>query len=169
MAHGQGTFHVRPNYQFDNLVLPSGRSICITLFSLLIRLVITYFHEYNCDVLHIQITLIYIITPLLTSAHKPVLARGPSSYYKQLISSASQTFVLELEAIEMLLLCKHIVTINKSTPNGYFAMLCGWLRLYHHHQNKMNHFDSPSYEYKEQTELHTGSVYHNKCVFNNNA
>ena len=33
-----------------------------------------------CDRLHILITFIYIITPLLTSTHKPVLARAPSSY-----------------------------------------------------------------------------------------
>ena len=32
-----------------------------------------------CDRLHILITFIYIITPLLTSTHKPVLARAPSS------------------------------------------------------------------------------------------
>ena len=32
-----------------------------------------------CDRLHILITFIYIITPLLTSSHKPVLARAPSS------------------------------------------------------------------------------------------
>ena len=30
--------------------------------------------ELNCDGLHILITFIYIITPLLTSTHKPVLA-----------------------------------------------------------------------------------------------
>ena len=35
-----------------------------------------------CDRLHIRITFIYIITPLLTSTHKPVLARAPSSYPK---------------------------------------------------------------------------------------
>ena len=34
-----------------------------------------------CDRLHILITFIYIITPLLTSTHKPVLERAPSSYY----------------------------------------------------------------------------------------
>ena len=33
-----------------------------------------------CDRLHILITFIYIITPLLTSTHKPVLARAPSSF-----------------------------------------------------------------------------------------
>ena len=32
-----------------------------------------------CDRLHILITFIYIITPLPTSTHKPVLARAPSS------------------------------------------------------------------------------------------
>ena len=32
-----------------------------------------------CDRLHILITFIYIITPLLTSTHKPVLARALSS------------------------------------------------------------------------------------------
>ena len=32
-----------------------------------------------CDRLHILITFIYIITPLLASTHKPVLARAPSS------------------------------------------------------------------------------------------
>ena len=32
-----------------------------------------------CDRLHILITFIYIISPLLTSTHKPVLARAPSS------------------------------------------------------------------------------------------
>ena len=32
-----------------------------------------------CGRLHIIITFIYIITPLLTSTHKPVLARAPSS------------------------------------------------------------------------------------------
>ena len=32
-----------------------------------------------CDRLHILITFIYIITPLLTSTHKPVLARAPCS------------------------------------------------------------------------------------------
>ena len=36
--------------------------------------------EFNyCDRLHILITFIYIITPLPTSTHKPVLARAPSS------------------------------------------------------------------------------------------
>ena len=35
-----------------------------------------------CDRLHILITFIYIITPLLTSTHKPVLARAPSSLFK---------------------------------------------------------------------------------------
>ena len=34
-----------------------------------------------CDRLHILITFIDIITPLLTSTHKPVLARAPSSCY----------------------------------------------------------------------------------------
>ena len=34
-----------------------------------------------CDRLHILITFIYIITPVLTSTHKPVLARAPSSCY----------------------------------------------------------------------------------------
>ena len=64
----------------DNLVLPSGRSICIILFSLHIRIVLTYsYGEFNCDGLHILITFIYIIAPLLTSIHKPVLARDPSS------------------------------------------------------------------------------------------
>ena len=33
--------------------------------------------ELNCDGLHILINLIYIISPLLTSIHKPVLARDP--------------------------------------------------------------------------------------------
>ena len=36
--------------------------------------------ELNCDGLHILITFIYIITPLLTSTHKPVLARYASSW-----------------------------------------------------------------------------------------
>ena len=44
----------------DNVVLPSGRSICIILFSLLIRIVLTYsYGEFNCDGLHILITFIY--------------------------------------------------------------------------------------------------------------
>ena len=64
----------------DNLVLPSGRSICIILFSLLNRIVLTYYYgELNCDRLHILITFICIITPLLTSTHKPVLAWDPPS------------------------------------------------------------------------------------------
>ena len=36
----------------------------------------------DCDRLHILITFIYIITPLLPSTHKPVLARAPSSVCK---------------------------------------------------------------------------------------
>ena len=65
----------------DNLVLPSGRSISIIVVSLLIRivLIIYYYGELNCDGLHILITFMYSITPLLTSTHKPVLARDPSS------------------------------------------------------------------------------------------
>ena len=40
---------------------------------------LTYsYSELNCDRLHILITIIYIITPLLTSTHKPVLAPDPS-------------------------------------------------------------------------------------------
>ncbi len=38
-----------------------------------------------CDRLHILITFIYIITPLLTSTHKPVLAQAPSSITNGLI------------------------------------------------------------------------------------
>ena len=42
--------------------------------------VLTYsYGELNCDGLHILINLIYIITPLLTFTHKPVLAWDPSS------------------------------------------------------------------------------------------
>ena len=44
---------------------------------------ITYsYGELNCDGLHILITFIYIITPLLTSTYKPGLARDPSSLKK---------------------------------------------------------------------------------------
>ena len=54
-----------------------ARGICIS------RYVGPYsYGELNCDRLHILITFIfdiYIITPLLTSTHKPVLARAPSS------------------------------------------------------------------------------------------
>ena len=52
-----------------------ARGICITPY------VGPYsYGELNyCDRLHILITFIYIITPLLTSTHKPVLARAPSS------------------------------------------------------------------------------------------
>ena len=65
----------------NNLLLPSGRLICIILFSLLIRTVLTYSHdELNCDELHILITFIYITTRRVTSTHKSVLARDPSSY-----------------------------------------------------------------------------------------
>ena len=49
-------------------------------------IVLTYsYGKFNCDRLHIVITFTYIITPLLTSTHKPVLARSPSSllYYKR--------------------------------------------------------------------------------------
>ena len=47
-------------------MLPSGRSICIILFSLLHRIVLTEsYGELNCFGLHILITFIYIITPLL--------------------------------------------------------------------------------------------------------
>ncbi len=43
---------------------------------------ITYsYGELNCDGLHILITFIYIITPLHTSTHKPVLARAPLVLY----------------------------------------------------------------------------------------
>ena len=43
-------------------------------------IVLTYsYGKFNCDRLHIVITFIYISTPLLTSTHKPVLARAPSS------------------------------------------------------------------------------------------
>ena len=38
-----------------------------------------------CDRLHILINFIYIITPVLTSTHKPVLARAPSSLLKRYI------------------------------------------------------------------------------------
>ena len=52
----------------------------VSFFSLLIRIGLTYTYSvFNCDGLHIIITLIYIITPQLTSTHKPVLARVPSS------------------------------------------------------------------------------------------
>ena len=51
------------------------------LYYFLYLSVLTYsYGELNCDRLHILITFIYIITPLLTSTHKPVLARDPSSY-----------------------------------------------------------------------------------------
>ena len=51
----------------DNLVLPSGRSICIMLFSLLIPVVLTYsYGELNCNGLYILITFIYIVTRRLT-------------------------------------------------------------------------------------------------------
>ena len=43
-------------------------------------IVLTYsYGKFNCDRLHIVIAFIYISTPLLTSTHKPVLARTHSS------------------------------------------------------------------------------------------
>ena len=42
--------------------------------------------ELNCDRLHILITFIYIITPLLTFTNKPVLARAPSNIARSLSS-----------------------------------------------------------------------------------
>ena len=63
----------------ENVVLPSGRSIYSILFSLLTYVLLESYGELNCDGLHILITLIYISTPLLTSTHKIVLARDPSS------------------------------------------------------------------------------------------
>ena len=43
-----------------------------------VPIVLTYsYGELNCVRLHILITFIYIITPLLTSTHKPVLAWPP--------------------------------------------------------------------------------------------
>ena len=45
--------------------------------------------ELNCDRLHILITFIYIITPLLTSTQKPVLARGYGPLVLQIASCPS--------------------------------------------------------------------------------
>ena len=82
-VYGDSTESVGFHY-VDNLVLPPGTSICIILFSLLIRPCVLLprcsYGKLNCDGLYILITLIYIITPLLTSTHKPVLARDPSSF-----------------------------------------------------------------------------------------
>ena len=51
--------------------------------SVLVQYVGPYsYDELNyCDRLHSLITFIYIITPLLTFTHKPVLARASSSCY----------------------------------------------------------------------------------------
>ena len=52
---------------------------------------------FNCDRLHIVITFTYIITPLPTSTHKPVLARAPSSVSKdqwvQFLNTSSSLFL----------------------------------------------------------------------------
>ena len=58
-------------------------------------IVLTYsYGKLNCDRLHIVITFTYIITPLLTSTHKPVLARAPSSTNKSNIERRLKHFKL---------------------------------------------------------------------------
>ena len=60
----------------DYLNIAHAKGICI------IRYIDPYsYGELNCDRLHILITFIYSITPLLTSTHKTVLARAPSSVF----------------------------------------------------------------------------------------
>ena len=65
-----------------------------------------------CDRLHILITFIYIITPLLTSTHKPVLARAPSS----LTNNTNFEFFMETrEILEFTIPC--IVCYCKKTSS----------------------------------------------------
>ena len=75
-------------------------------------IVLTYsYGKFNCDRLHIVITFIYISTPLLTSTHKPVLARAPSSsiiryalIYQHLHSRPFVIMLMTTRAVLMIIL-----------------------------------------------------------------